>query len=188
MRRLLHSTKVISTTILCVRRSRNLVLIGDGQVTFHNTCLKATANKVRSLANGSVLAGFAGSVGDAITLLERLESQLEAHNGQLLKAAVELAKLWRTEKYMRNLEAVVLAADKDVTLQVSGQGDVISADGEDHVMAIGSGSLPALAAAEALMKETDLPAKAIARRAMDIASDLCVYTNKNFVELNLSKS
>ncbi|ATY33932.1 ATP-dependent protease subunit HslV [Sphingomonas psychrotolerans] len=162
------------TTILSVRKSGKVVIAGDGQVSAGNTVMKPNARKVRPLGDGKVIAGFAGATADAFTLFERLESKLERHQGQLLRAAVELAKDWRTDKYLRNLEAMLIVADKDVTLVVTGNGDVL--EPEAGVAAIGSGGNFALAAARALVDyETD-PEK-IARAAMKIAGELCVYTN-----------
>ncbi|AQR74230.1 ATP-dependent protease subunit HslV [Sphingomonas sp. LM7] len=162
------------TTILSVRKSGKVVIAGDGQVSAGNTVMKPNARKVRPLGDGKVIAGFAGATADAFTLFERLESKLERHQGQLLRAAVELAKDWRTDKYLRNLEAMLIVADKDVTLVVTGNGDVLEPEG--GVAAIGSGGNFALAAARALVDyETD--AEKIARAAMKIAGELCVYTN-----------
>jgi ATP-dependent HslUV protease subunit HslV len=162
------------TTILSVRKSGKVVIAGDGQVSAGNTVMKPNAKKVRPLGDGKVIAGFAGATADAFTLFERLESKLERHQGQLLRAAVELAKDWRTDKYLRNLEAMLIVADKDVTLVVTGNGDVLEPEG--GVAAIGSGGNFALAAARALVDyETD--AEKIARQAMKIAGELCVYTN-----------
>jgi ATP-dependent HslUV protease, peptidase subunit HslV len=162
------------TTILSVRKSGKVVIAGDGQVSAGNTVMKPNARKVRPLGDGKVIAGFAGATADAFTLFERLEAKLERHQGQLLRAAVELAKDWRTDKYLRNLEAMLIVADKDVTLVVTGNGDVL--EPEAGVAAIGSGGNFALAAARALVDyETD--AETIARKAMQIAGELCVYTN-----------
>ncbi|AJP70872.1 ATP-dependent protease subunit HslV [Sphingomonas hengshuiensis] len=162
------------TTILSVRKSGKVVIAGDGQVSAGNTVMKPNAKKVRPLGDGKVIAGFAGATADAFTLFERLESKLERHQGQLLRAAVELAKDWRTDKFLRNLEAMLIVADKDITLVVTGNGDVLEPEG--GVAAIGSGGNFALAAARALVDyETD--AEKIARQAMKIAGELCVYTN-----------
>jgi len=166
------------TTILSVRKSGKVVIAGDGQVSAGSTVMKPNARKVRPLGDGSVIAGFAGATADAFTLFERLEAKLERHNGQLMRAAVELAKDWRTDKYLRNLEAMLIVADKDITLMVTGNGDVLEPEGGPNgtVAAIGSGGNFALAAARALIDyETD-PEK-IARAAMKIAGELCVYTN-----------
>lgn len=162
------------TTILSVRKSGKVVIAGDGQVSAGNTVMKPNAKKVRPLGDGKVIAGFAGATADAFTLFERLEAKLERHQGHLLRAAVELAKDWRTDKYLRNLEAMLIVADREVTLVVTGNGDVLEPEG--GVAAIGSGGNFALAAARALVDyETD-PDK-IARQAMKIAGELCVYTN-----------
>ena len=163
------------TTILSVRRGGKVVVIGDGQVSMGQTVMKPNARKVRRLgADGKVIGGFAGATADAFTLFERLERKLEQHQGQLLRAAVELAKDWRTDKYLRNLEAMMIVADKDVTLILTGNGDVL--EPENGVAAIGSGGNYALAAARALVEyETD--AEVLCRKAMGIAADLCVYTN-----------
>ncbi len=162
------------TTILAVRKSGKVVIAGDGQVTAGQTVMKPNARKVRPLGDGSVIAGFAGATADAFTLFERLEAKLERHQGHLMRAAVELAKDWRTDKYLRNLEAMLIVADKEITLMVTGNGDVL--EPEAGVAAIGSGGNFALAAARALVEyETD--AETIARKAMKIAGELCVYTN-----------
>ena len=162
------------TTILSVRASGKVIVIGDGQVSMGPTVMKPNARKVRRLGDGSVIGGFAGATADAFTLFERLERKLEAHQGQLLRAAVELAKDWRTDKFLRNLEAMMIVADKDVTLILTGNGDVL--EPENGVAAIGSGGNFALAAARALVDyETD--AEKIARAAMKITGELCVYTN-----------
>ena len=167
------------TTIVSVRKAGRVVVAGDGQVTMGQTVMKANAKKVRRLgADGSVIAGFAGATADAFTLFERLEAKLERFPGQLTRAAVELAKDWRTDRYLRRLEAMMIVADKDVTLILTGTGDVL--EPTDGVAAIGSGGNYALAAARALEGiDTDLDAEAIARRAMQVAADICVYTNTN---------
>ncbi|MGN6374253.1 MAG: ATP-dependent protease subunit HslV [Sphingomonas sp.] len=164
------------TTIVSVRKNGKVVIAGDGQVTMGQTVMKPTARKVRALGDGKVIAGFAGATADAFTLLERLERKLEQHHGQLLRAAVELAKDWRTDKYLRQLEAMMIVADKDVTLILTGNGDVLDPDG--GIAAIGSGGNYALAAARAL-DGYEPDAETLARRAMKIASDICVYTNEN---------
>ncbi|MEE3099082.1 MAG: ATP-dependent protease subunit HslV [Pseudomonadota bacterium] len=166
------------TTILAVRRGGRVVVAGDGQVSLGQTVIKGTARKVRRLAPGGleVVAGFAGSTADAFTLLERLEAKLEAQPGQLLRACVDLAKDWRTDKYLRNLEAMLIVTDGALLFVITGAGDVL--EPEHDVAAIGSGGNFALAAARGLM-ETDLDAEAVARRAMAIAADICVYTNGN---------
>ncbi|WP_041794520.1 ATP-dependent protease subunit HslV [Pararhodospirillum photometricum] len=164
------------TTILAVRRAGQVVIAGDGQVTFGNTVMKANARKVRTLADGSVIAGFAGATADAFTLFERLEAKLEQHPGQLTRACVEMAKDWRTDRYLRRLEAMMAVADKDISLVLTGTGDVL--EPEDGVIGIGSGGAYALAAARALMGlEIELDAEAIARRAMAVAAGICIYTN-----------
>jgi ATP-dependent HslUV protease subunit HslV len=167
-----------ATTILHVRKGGLAVMGGDGQVSLGNTVVKHGARKVRRLANGHVIAGFAGATADAFTLFERLESKLESHAGQLLRAAVELAKDWRTDRYLRRLEAMMLVADAETSLILTGTGDVL--EPEHGVAAIGSGGTYALAAARALM-DTDLDAEAIVRKAMAIAAEICVFTNSNLV-------
>ena len=163
------------TTILSVRKDRQVVIAGDGQVSLQNTILKPSARKVRRLAGGRILAGFAGSTADAFTLLERLEAKLERHPGQLMRASVELAKDWRTDRYLRRLEAMMAVADAEISLLLSGNGDVLEPD--DGLIGIGSGGPFALAAARALVDLDGMTAEAIARKAMTIAADLCVYTN-----------
>jgi ATP-dependent HslUV protease subunit HslV len=163
------------TTILSVRKDRQVVIAGDGQVSLQNTVLKAGARKVRRLAGGKILAGFAGSTADAFTLLERLEAKLERHPGQLMRAAVELAKDWRTDRYLRRLEAMMAVVDAEVSLLLSGTGDVLEPD--DGLIGIGSGGSFALAAARALLDVEGMSAEAIARKAMVIAAEICVYTN-----------
>ncbi len=167
------------TTILSVRRGADVVVAGDGQVTFGNTVLKGGARKVRRLADGKVVVGFAGATADAFALFERLEGKLEQHPGQLTRACVEMAKDWRTDRYLRRLEAMMAVADKDVSLVLTGNGDVL--EPEDGLIGIGSGGPFALAAAKALMAETELPAEEVARRAMAIAADICIYTNDQIV-------
>jgi ATP-dependent HslUV protease subunit HslV len=163
------------TTILAVRKGGKVVLAGDGQVSTGQTILKSNARKVRPLSDGKVLAGFAGATADALTLFERLESKLERFPTQLTRACVELAKDWRTDRALRRLEAMLIVADKDETLLLTGAGDVV--DPEHDVIAVGSGGNYALAAARALYDHVD-DAEAIARRAMEIAADICVYTNR----------
>ena len=167
------------TTILVVRKAGQVVVAGDGQVTMGDTVLKHQARKVRRLYNGRVIAGFAGTTADAFTLFERFEAKLEQYNGNLRRAAVELAKDWRTDKILRRLEALLAAVDGDNTLLISGTGDVIEPD--DGLLAIGSGGSYALAAARALANHTDLDARNIAKTAMEITADLCIYTNDKFV-------
>ncbi|MGV3769938.1 MAG: ATP-dependent protease subunit HslV [Sphingobium phenoxybenzoativorans] len=162
------------TTIMSVRKEGKVIVAGDGQVSMGQTIMKPNAKKVRRLHDGSVIGGFAGATADAFTLFERLEAKLERHNGQLMRAAVELAKDWRTDKYLRNLEAMMIVADKEVTLILTGNGDVLEPVG--GVAAIGSGGNYALAAARALVDYEKDP-ETIARKAMAIAGDLCVYTN-----------
>src|SRR5687768_9816568 len=164
------------TTILSVRKDGKVVIAGDGQVSMGQTVVKATAKKLRRLAGGSVIAGFAGATADAFALFERLEAKLEAHPGQLSRACVELAKDWRTDRYLRRLEAMMAVADRQVGLILSGTGDVL--EPEDGLIGIGSGGAFALAAARALVDQP-LDAEAIARRAMKIAAGICVYTNEN---------
>ena len=165
------------TTVLCVRKGKDLVMAADGQVSLGSTVIKPNAKKLRRLGDGKVLAGFAGATADAMTLFERLEAQLEKHPGQLARACVELAKAWRTDKYLRRLEAMMAVADENVSLILTGQGDVL--EPEDGVIAIGSGGNYALSAAKALMDIKGLDAEEIARRSMKIAADICVYTNHN---------
>ncbi len=167
------------TTILVVNRYGKTVMAGDGQVTFGTTVLKTGARKVRKLGDGKVLAGFAGSVADAMALFERFEAKLKEWGGNLIKASVELAKEWRTDKVLRRLEALLLVADKENILLISGNGEVIQPD--DNVAAIGSGGAYAIAAARALLRNTDLGAREIVEKAMEIASEICIYTNKNLV-------
>ena len=165
------------TTILSVRKDGRVVIAGDGQVTLGQTVVKGTARKVRRLTDGKVIAGFAGATADALTLFERLEGKLEKHPGQLVRACVEMAKDWRTDRYLRRLEAMMVVADNDESLVLTGTGDVLEPD--DGVIGIGSGGNYALAAARALMDHADMDAEAVARRAMAIAADICVYTNTN---------
>jgi ATP-dependent HslUV protease subunit HslV len=164
------------TTILAVRKDGKVVVAGDGQVTFGNQVMKSNARKVRRLQDGKVIAGFAGATADAFTLFERLEAKLEKHPGQLTRACVELAKDWRTDRYLRRLEAMMAVADKDVSLILSGTGDVL--EPEDGLIGIGSGGAFALAAARALADRPDMTADAIARKAMEIAAGICIYTNR----------
>jgi ATP-dependent HslUV protease subunit HslV len=165
------------TTILSLRKGNEVVVAGDGQVSMGDTVVKHNAVKVRRLAAGSVIVGFAGATADAFTLFERLEAKLEQHPGQLTRACVELAKDWRTDRYLRRLEAMMAVADINVSLIVSGTGDVL--EPADGLIGIGSGGNYALAAARALIDREDMDAEAIARRAMAIAADICVYTNGN---------
>jgi ATP-dependent HslUV protease, peptidase subunit HslV len=165
------------TTILSLRKDGKVVIAGDGQVSFGQTVLKSNAKKLRRLGNGTVLAGFAGATADALTLFERLEAKLEQHPGQLSRACVELAKDWRTDRYLRRLEAMMAVADKTVSLIISGNGDVL--EPEDAIIGIGSGGPFALAAARALIDQPGLDAEAIALKAMAIAAKICIYTNEN---------
>jgi len=165
------------TTILSVRRNGHVVIGGDGQVTMGNTVMKANARKVRRLYKDQVIAGFAGGTADAFTLFERFEGKLEKHQGHLVRSAVELAKDWRTDRILRRLEALLAVADKTASLVITGQGDVI--EPEAGLIAIGSGGPYAQAAARALMDNTELDARAIAERALNIAADICIYTNRN---------
>jgi len=165
------------TTILAVRKNGKVVIAGDGQVTLGSTVIKSNARKVRRLGDGSVIGGFAGATADAFTLFERLEAKLEKHPGQLTRACVELAKDWRTDRYLRRLEAMMAVADKDVSLVLTGTGDVL--EPEDGLIGIGSGGNYALSAARALIDIEGLEAEAIARKAMKIAAQICVYTNEN---------
>lgn len=171
-----------ATTIVLVKKGGKTVIGGDGQVSFGQTVMKSNARKVRRLAKGAVISGFAGATADAFTLFERLETKLEQFPGQLLRASVELAKDWRTDRYLRRLEAMMLVADKETALVLTGTGDVLEPEAREEgcVAAIGSGGNYALAAGLALL-DTDRDAEAIARRAMAIAADICVYTNGNLV-------
>ncbi len=164
------------TTIISVRKGNQVVIAGDGQVSLGNTVIKSTAQKVRKLANSNVIAGFAGATADAFTLFERLEEKLEKHPNQLTRACVELAKDWRTDKYLRRLEALLTVADSDTSLLITGMGDVLEPEG--NIIGIGSGGNYALAAARAL-SDTELTAEDIARKSIKIASDICVFTNNN---------
>jgi ATP-dependent HslUV protease subunit HslV len=168
-----------STTIVAVRRDGRAAMAGDGQVSLGQTVLKDKARKVRRIADGKVVVGFAGATADAFALLERLEQKLKEHRGSLPRAAVELAKDWRTDRFLRRLEAMIIAMDANTTLLLSGTGDVVEPD--DGVIAIGSGGMYALAAARALMRSTDMAAADIAREAMRIAGEICVYTNNELV-------
>jgi len=174
------------TTILSVRKGGKVVMAGDGQVSLGATVIKASARKVRTLGGGSVIAGFAGATADAFTLLERLEAKLEQYPGQLTRACVELAKDWRTDRYLRRLEAMMAVADRDVSLVLTGTGDVLEPD--EGLIGIGSGGPYALSAARALLDIDGLDAETIARKAMDIAAGICVYTNTNLTIESLSTS
>ena len=166
------------TTILFVRKDGQTVIAGDGQVTFGNTVLKSNAKKVRRLGDGSIIAGFAGATADAFTLFERLEAKIDKYSGQLTRACVELAKDWRTDRYLRKLEAMMIVADKDITLVLTGNGDVL--EPQNGVIGIGSGGAFAQAAALALV-DGDKSAEQIVEKAMNIAADICIYTNHNII-------
>lgn len=168
------------TTILCVRKDDKVVIAGDGQVTLGNTVMKSNARKIRKTYKDKILAGFAGSTADAFTLFEKFDAKLEEFDGNLVRSAVELAKDWRTNKMLRNLEALLAVADAESSLIISGNGDVI--EPEDGILAIGSGGQFALASARALLKNTDLGAEEIVRQSMEIAASICIYTNP---EINL---
>jgi len=168
-----------STTVLLVKRDGNTAMAGDGQVTLGETIIKGNARKVRRISNGQILAGFAGSTADAFSLLSRFETKLEQYQGQLERAAIELSKDWRTDKYLRNLEALLIVADSRDAFLISGKGDVIASD--EGLLSVGSGSMYALAAARALMNHTTLTAKEIAAEALKIAGDICIYTNSEIV-------
>jgi ATP-dependent HslUV protease subunit HslV len=172
------------TTIVSIRRNGKVVIAGDGQVTLGTQIIKAQAKKVRRLAGGNVIAGFAGATADAFALFERLEAKLEQYPSQLARACVEMAKDWRTDRYLRRLEAMMLVADKNVSLVLTGTGDVL--EPEDGIMAIGSGGGFALAAARALVEIDTLDAEHIARSSIEIAGDICIYTNKNIIVESLS--
>ncbi len=168
-----------STTVLLVQRNGHLAMAGDGQVTLGETVIKGNARKVRRLKNGNVLVGFAGATADAFTLLTKFEAKLEQFQGQLERSAIELSKEWRTDKYLRHLEALLIVADKTDAFLISGKGDVIASD--DGLLSVGSGSMYAIAAARALLKHTDLPAKEIALESLRIASEICIYTNSEIL-------
>jgi ATP-dependent HslUV protease subunit HslV len=170
--------RIRSTTVVCVRRKGQVVMAADGQVTVGESVIKHTAKKIRRLYNDKILAGFAGSTADAFSLFSRFEAKLEQYHGNLGRAAVELAKEWRTDKMLRHLEALLLVSDAQLTFLISGSGDVIEPDG--GIAAIGSGGSYALAAARALIENTDLPARKIAEEAMKIAGKICIYTNEDF--------
>ena len=180
-----ESTTWHGTTILTVRKGGQVIVAGDGQVSLGQTVLKSNAKKVRSIGRGDVIGGFAGATADAFTLFQRLEAKLEQYPGQLTRAAVELAKDWRTDRYLRRLEAMMIVADAGTTLVLTGTGDVL--EPEHDVMGIGSGGMYALAAARALIDQP-LEAEVIARKAMAIAAEICVYTNTNLVVESLESS
>jgi len=173
------SPRIRSTTVLLVKRDGKIAMAGDGQVTLGDTIIKGNARKVRRISNGNILAGFAGSTADAFSLLTRFETKLEQFQGQLERAAIELSKDWRMDKYLRNLEALLIVADKSDAFLISGKGDVISSD--DGLLAVGSGSMYALSAARALMKHTQLSAKEIAEESLRIAGEICIYTNSDII-------
>jgi ATP-dependent HslUV protease, peptidase subunit HslV len=168
-----------STTVLLVQRNGMIAMAGDGQVTLGETVIKGTARKVRRIRNGEVLVGFAGATADAFTLLTKFEAKLEQFQGQLERAAIELSKDWRTDKYLRHLEALLIVADKHDAFLISGKGDVIASD--DGLLSVGSGSMYALSAARALLKHTELSAKEIAEESLKIASEICIYTNSEIL-------
>jgi ATP-dependent HslUV protease subunit HslV len=173
------------TTILSVRKGGKVTIGGDGQVTMGNTVVKANAKKVRRLGNGEIIGGFAGATADALTLFDRLEKKLEEHRGQLARACVELAKDWRMDRYLRRLDAMMLVADKDVSLLLAGTGDVL--EPENGIAGIGSGGPYALAAARALL-DSEQDAEAIVRKSLDIAAEICIYTNRNVVVETIGNS
>ena len=176
----MNKNPIKATTIIGIRKDNQVVIAGDGKASMGNTIMKANVKKVRRLgSNNSVIAGFAGATADAFALFERLESKLEQYKNQLKRACVELAKDWRTDKYLRRLEAMMIVADKNVSLLLSGTGDVIETD--DGILGIGSGGPYAISAAKALMKNTSLDAEKIALESLNIAADICVYTNHNII-------
>ena len=174
-----ETNRIRSTTVLLVRKDANVALAGDGQVTMGETVMKVSAKKVRRLYNDQILAGFAGATGDAFALLTRFESKLEQYHGNLERAAIELSKEWRTDKMLRQLESLLVVADKKSSFLLSGNGDVIAPD--EGVLAIGSGGSYALAAARALIKNTDLSAREIAVEALRISGEICIYSNQNII-------
>lgn len=171
--------KIRSTTVLLVCRNGDVAMAGDGQVTLGETVMKGNARKVRRLYNDSVLVGFAGATADAFSLLSKFEAKLEQYQGQLERASIELTKEWRTDKYLRHLEALIIVADKENAYLISGKGDVISSD--EGLLSVGSGSMFAMASARALMKHTELTAKEIAEESLKIAGEICIYTNTNII-------
>ena len=178
-----EKNRVRSTTVLLVRKGANVALAGDGQVTMGETVMKASARKVRRLYNDQILSGFAGATGDAFALLTRFESKLEQYHGNLERASIELSKEWRTDKMLRHLEALLVVADKKTSFLLSGNGDVIAPD--EGVLAIGSGGSYALAAARALIKNTDMSAREIAVESLRIAGEICIYSNQNILVVEL---
>lgn len=179
-----HNSRIYATTVVGVLRDGRAAMVSDGQVTFGTTVMKHSAKKVRTLYNGTVLAGFAGAAADAFALLQRFEEKLESHRGNLERSAIELAKDWRTDRYLRRLEAMLAVMNTSKMLLVSGTGDVIEPD--DNILAIGSGGAYALAAARALYSHTDLPAREIAEESLRIAGSICIYTNTNLTVEELS--
>ena len=175
--------KVRSTTVIGIVKDGQVALGADGQVSFNNTVMKHTAKKVRKIFNDKIMVGFAGSTADAFTLLQKFEEKLESYSGNLSRASIELAKEWRTDRYLRRLEAMLIVMDKESALLISGTGDVI--DSDDNIVAIGSGGSYALAAARALDKHTDLSAKEIIEASLTIAGEICIYTNSNIEVLTL---
>ena len=180
------NNKMYGTTILSIRKDNSVVVIGDGQVSLGHTVIKSGAKKVRRLSGDSVIAGFAGATADTFTLFERLESKLDKHPGQLMRACVELAKDWRMDKYLRKLEAMMIVADKSISLIITGTGDVL--EPEDGIAAIGSGGNFALSAARALIDIEGISVEEIAKKAMKIAADICVYTNHNVIIEKIEES
>lgn len=174
-----NQPRIRSTTVLLVARNGEIAMAGDGQVTLGETVIKGNARKVRRIFNGSVMVGFAGATADAFSLLSKFESKLEQYQGQLERAAIELSKDWRTDKYLRHLEALLIVADKSDAFLISGKGDVISSD--EGLLSVGSGSMYALAAARALIKHTELSAKEIAVESLKIAGEICIYTNSDIL-------
>lgn len=174
-----NTQKIRSTTVLLVKRDGKTAMAGDGQVTLGDTVIKGNARKVRRIFNDSILVGFAGATADAFSLLSKFETKLEQFQGQLERAAIELSKDWRTDKYLRHLEALLIVADKNTAFLISGKGDVISSD--EGLLSVGSGSMYALAAARALLKHTSLSAQEIATESLNIASNICIYTNSEIV-------
>lgn len=179
-----NPSQIYATTILSVRKNGKVAIAGDGQVSFGSTVLKSNAKKIRKLGDGSIIVGFAGATADAFTLFERLETKLEQYPTQLMRSCVELAKDWRTDKYLRRLEAMMIVVDKNVTLVLTGNGDVI--EPEDGIAGIGSGGNFALAAARALSSIDSMSVEEIVKKSMKIAADLCVYTNDNIIVETLS--
>jgi ATP-dependent HslUV protease, peptidase subunit HslV len=174
-----NSQRILSTTVLLVRRNNQTAMAGDGQVTLGETVIKGNARKVRRIYEGKVLAGFAGATADAFSLLSKFEMKLEQFQGQLERSAIELSKDWRTDKYLRHLEALLIVSDESNAYLISGKGDVISSD--EGLLSVGSGSMFALSAARALVKHTELSAREIAEEALRIAGEICIYTNSNII-------